>query len=52
MILLGKTRQTKLTFKLDYPGNLCRVPLVIFAKFQILIGIPLQFQSTSSAIKT
>ena len=39
------------TFKLGFPGNLCIAALTIFAMFQILVGILLQFQSTSSAIK-
>ena len=27
------TRQTKLTFKLDFPGNLCRAAFAILAMF-------------------
>ena len=51
MILLGVRGQTKLTFRLDFPGDLCRAALAIFAMFQILVGILLRFQRTRSAVK-
>ena len=33
---IGQTGQTKLAFKLDFPGNLCRAAFAILATFFIL----------------
>ena len=32
----GQTRQTDLTFKLDFPGNLCKAALAILAMFHYI----------------
>ena len=36
----GQTGKTKLTFRLDFPGNLCRAALVIRAMFIFCIDCP------------
>ena len=33
-----KSGQTDLTFKLDFPGNLCRAAFAILAMFQTMVG--------------
>ena len=36
----GQTRQTELTFKLDFPGNLCRAAFAILAMFLVIYTTP------------
>ena len=35
----GQTGQTDLTFKLDFPGNLCRAAFPILAMFPFFVAI-------------